>query len=103
MLPSVSDKAKLLLVNFSKNSNIDDSDILLHVFPPRTNLKLYDISVFLKLVQKVITNHDSSKASGAGCIPILFLKNCELELSYILTELFNMCLREFCFPDCWKA
>ena len=103
MLPSVSDKAKLLLVNFSKNSNIDDSDILLHVFPPRTNLKLYDISVFLKLVQKVITNPDSSKASGAGCIPILFLKNCELELSYILTELFNMCLREFCFPDCWKA
>ena len=96
-------KQNCLLVNFSKNSNIDDSGILLHVFPPRTNLKLYDIAVFLKLVQKVITNLDSSKASGAGCIPVVFLKNCELELSYILTELFNMCLREFCFSDCWKA
>ena len=25
------------------------------------------------------------------------------ELSYILAELFNMCLKESCFPDCWKV
>ena len=31
------------------------------------------------------------------------LKNCDPELSYILAELFNMCLKEFCFPDCWKV
>ena len=30
------------------------------------------------------------------------LKKCELELSYILTELFKMCLKESCLPDCWK-
>ena len=24
------------------------------------------------------------------------------ELSYILVELFNMCLKEFSFPHCWK-
>ena len=30
-------------------------------------------------------------------------KNCELELSYILAELFNKCLKESCFPDCWKV
>ena len=30
-------------------------------------------------------------------------KNYEPELSYILAELFNMCLKEFCFPDCWKV
>ena len=30
-------------------------------------------------------------------------KNCEPELSYILTELFSMCLEESCFPDCWKV
>ena len=23
--------------------------------------------------------------------------------SQIVAELFNMCLEEFCFPDCWKA
>ena len=31
------------------------------------------------------------------------IKNCESELSYILAELFNMCLKESCFPDCWKV
>ena len=30
-------------------------------------------------------------------------KNCEPELSYILSELFNMCLKQPCFPDCWKV
>ena len=33
---------------------------------------------------------------------MVVLKNCDPELSYILAELFNMCLKEFCFPDCWK-
>ena len=37
------------------------------------------------------------------CIPVVVLKNCEPELSYILAELFNMCLKESCFPDCWKV
>ena len=31
------------------------------------------------------------------------LKNCEPELSYILAKLFNNCLKESCFPDCWKV
>ena len=30
-------------------------------------------------------------------------KNCEPELSYILAELFIMCLKESCFPNCWKV
>ena len=46
---------------------------------------------------------DLSKASGLDCIPVVVLKNCELELSYILAELFNKCLKESCFPDCWKV
>ena len=33
----------------------------------------------------------------------MVLKNCELELSYILAELFNMYLIGPCFPDCWKV
>ena len=78
--------------NFCKNSNIDDSGISLLVFPYRTNLKLH-ISVTPKLVKKVITNSDSSKVSHPDCIPVLVLKNCEPDLSYILAELFNMCLR----------
>ena len=55
------------------------------------------------MFKKVIINLDSSKASGPDCIPVVVLKNCEPELSYILAELFNMCLKESCFPDCWKV
>ena len=78
MLSSASDKAKLFAENFSNNSNLDDSGISLPVFLSRTNLKLH-------------------------CIPVVVLKNCEPELSYILVELFNKCLQESCFPDCWKV
>ena len=103
MLSSASDKAKLFAKNFSKNSNLDDSGISLPIFPSRTNLKLHNISVTPKIVKKVITNLDSSKASGPGCISVVVLKNYEPELSYILAELFNMCLKESCFPDCCKV
>ena len=34
---------------------------------------------------------------------MVVLKNCEPEISYILAELFNICLNESCFPDCWKV
>ena len=46
---------------------------------------------------------DLSKASSPDCIPVVVLKNCTLELFYILAEVFNKCLKEFYFPDCWKV
>ena len=55
------------------------------------------------MVTKVIMNLDLSKVSGPDCIPMVVLKDCETELSYILAELFNKCLKESCFPDCWKV
>ena len=48
-------------------------------------------------------NLDLSKGSGSDCISVVVLKNCELELSYILAEFFNKCLKESCFPDWWKV
>ena len=103
MLFSASNKAKVFAENFSKNSNLHDSGISLPVFPSRTNLKLHNISVTPKMVKKVIMNLDLSKTSGPDCIPMVVLKNCELELSYMLAELFNKCLKESYFPDCWKV
>ena len=87
----------------SDKANLDDSGISLPVFPSRTNLKLRNISIIPKMVKKVITNLDSSKVSGPDCIPVVVLKNCEPELSYILAKLFNKCLKESCFLDCWKV
>ena len=102
-LSSASDKVKLFAKSFSKNSDIDDSGISLPVFPSRTNLKLHNISITPKMVTKVTTNLDSSKASGPDCITVVVLKNCEPDRSYIPAELFSMSLKETCSPDCWKV
>ena len=59
VLSSASDKGKLLAKNLSKNSDLVDLGIFLPVFPSRTNLKLHNISVNPKVVNKVIMNRDS--------------------------------------------
>ena len=38
------------------------------------------------MVKKVITKLDLSKPPGFDSIPVVVLKNCELELCYILAE-----------------
>ena len=54
-------KQNSLLKIFSKNSNLDDSAISLSVFPSGTNhLKLLNISVTPKIVEKLITYLDMS-------------------------------------------
>ena len=103
VLSSASDKTKLFAVNFSMNSDLDDSGISLPVFPFRTDLKLHNISVTPKMVRKVVMNLNLLKTSGPDRIPVVVLKNCELEFSYILAELFNISLQQSCFPDCWKV
>ena len=55
------------------------------------------------MVKKVITNLELSKAFGPDCIPAVVLKNYKPDLSYILADLFNICLKEFCFPNSWKV
>ena len=101
VLFSPSDKSKLSAKSFSKNSNLDYSGIFLPALLSRNTLKKHDIHVSSKLVKMLITNPDSSKASGPDFITVAVRKNCETGLSYILlVELFNMCLKEFCFPDC---
>ena len=71
------------------NSNHDYSGISLPVSSSRTNLKLYNNSVTPKMVIKVVMNLDLLNGPGPDCIPVVVLKNCEPELSYILAELFN--------------
>ena len=99
VLSSGPDKAKIVLKFFSKNSNLNESGISLLTFPSRTNLKLHNIHVTPKFVMKILTNFDLSSVyswlySSGGS------EELESELSYILDELFDMCLKESCFPDC---
>ena len=91
VLPFASDKAKLFPKIFSKNFNLDVSDILLPVFPLRTYLKLHKISVTPKMVKMVIKDLDLSLKTSPAFIQVVALKNCEPEFSYILAELFNAC------------
>ena len=63
-------------------------------------MRLHNISVTPKMVKKVILNLDLSRASGPDCIPVVVLKNCEPELSCMLVERLNMCLKESYFPEC---
>ena len=81
VLSSASDKAKLFAKNFSKNSNLDDSGMSLPAFPSRTNLKLHNIYLAPKLIKKILTNLNSSKAFCPDSIPVVVQKNCEPELS----------------------
>ena len=71
VLSSASDKAKLFAENFFLNSNLDDSGVSLPVFPSRTNLKLHNISVTLKIVGKVVMNLDLS-VPLICLVPIVF-------------------------------
>ena len=71
VLLSASIKAKLFAINISEKSNLDESDTSLLVFSSRTSLKLQNISVTPEMVKKVITNLDSSKASGPDCIQVV--------------------------------
>ena len=103
VLTFVSDKVKLFVKNFPKNSKLEDLGIPLPIFSSRTNLKLHNFSVTPKMVRKVIINLDLLKVSGLDCIRVVVLKKCESELSYILAELFNKCLKESCFLDCCKV
>ena len=77
--------------------------ISLPVFHSRTDFKLHNISATPKMVKKVMTNFDLSKASGRDCIQVVVLKKCEPELYDVITELFDKCVKESCCPDCWKV
>ena len=85
---------KLFAGNFSKNSNLYDSCSSLPVFLSRTNLKLHNISVTLKMIKVGIKKLDLSKAFCPDCITVVVLTNCELEFSSILAELFHKFLKQ---------
>ena len=94
VLSPASDKSKFLL-KFFLRFLIMIIQVSLYLFlSSAIELKLHNIPVTLKLVRKVIANFDYSEVSGFLCIPVVVLKHCEPELSYVLAEYFNLCLNE---------
>ena len=96
-------KQNYLVKTFLRTLILMTQVLSLPVFSSRTNLKLHNILVTPKMVKKVIMNLNLSKASDTDCIPVVVLKNSEPEVSCILAEIFNKCLKESCFRDCWKV
>ena len=80
-----------LLKNFLKTL-ILMTQVSFYLFSLLELILNYMISVTPKMVKKLIMNLDLSKASGTDCIPVVILKNCKPELSYILAEIFKKCL-----------
>ena len=64
----------------------------------------WNISVTPKMVRKVVMNLYLSKASGLDCIPVVVLKNCEPEYSYILRP--RQTCQTFCqtfYQNVWRC
>ena len=76
---------------------------LVTYFSSKINLKMHNILVTPKLVQKLITNLDSSSLSGLNFILVVVLRKCEPELSSVIAKLSKLCLKVPCFQDCWKV
>ena len=72
-------------------------------FLSSTNLKLHNIHITVKLVNKIIINIDLWKMVSRDCIPAMFRKNNEPEFSDMLAELLNLILKESSFPDFWRS
>ena len=66
-------------------------------------MKLHIILITPKLIEEIITYLYYSKPSCLNSVRMMVQNNCPYELSYMLAELFNMCLKESCFLDCCKA
>ena len=104
MLSFLSDKAKLFPENFSKNFILDDSGISLPSFSSRTNLKLLNI---IPVTRKIVKRSSATLTRQRRLVLIVFQwwfwRTMSLNFYIILVGLFNIYLKESCFPGCWKA
>ena len=91
-------KAKLFPENLSNNSDLDDSRISLPAFS-------YLESIWnIHVTPKLFINLDNlSKSSGLDCIPLGVFEELWAWTFIHISELFIMCLKEFCFPESWKV
>ena len=61
------------------------------------------VPVFNNIGERSTAHNEPWFVKGPDYIPVVVLKNCEPQLSYIQTDLFNNCLKESCIPDCWNV
>ena len=102
VLTSSKDKANLFANRFASNSTLDDSQHTLPDFSSRTDQEISTMRITVRMVARIISQLDASKAIGPDNIPAIVLKKCSAELSPVLSKLYNKCLAESCFPTHWK-
>ena len=59
--------------------------------------------IFTQMLGAVITTLDSSKVLVPDFIPVMVMRSCLLDFPDILADFLNICLKESCFPDCYKS
>ena len=58
---------------------------------------------FRKIANSVLNNGKSATPPLFKRPVVVVLKNCQPEICHIVAELFSKCVKEPCFPDCWKV
>ena len=103
IIHSSKDKAELFARIFSSNCTQSPTCINFSDSTEPISKKISDLQITPSSVCRAISNLDSSIASGPDSIPAIIFKKCGPELSSILSKLFNKCLSESSFPECWKC
>ncbi len=97
------EKANILNYYFVSISTVDDTNVALPEFRPKTNIKLENVSVTEKEITDIITNLNVHKASGPDEISHRMLKESSNTICRPLSLLFNRSLQEGVYPDKWKC
>ena len=88
---------------FTSASNLDDSNVQLPPFDPKTLSTMDNIAITESDVKQLIEVLDSNKAVGPDCISHKVLKNAKCNIAKPLCCLCNRSLQDGNFPKMWKT
>ena len=109
IIQSSKGKAEVFATMFAEHCRLSSAPKFPPYFEPRKSSEdlsetgLDDIQFTPFVISRVLSKLDTASASGPDRIPAIVLKQLAPELSPILSKLFNKCIKESVFPNCWKC